>query len=176
MNKTICLIVAITYLTGLCAAAQPVGTGTMASLWPEGKRIWPILDSSINVSKLSVLQRSQLIDKLLLVNQMYHIKLNKLDWDSKNSEVDRLVRLMTINDSVNQAILLKLLKIDGWPCDTDKDDKSLSYKAWIIVWHTNRENDVQQKFYPYLKTAIKNGCIHKNLSDQLVEKWRIYNH
>ncbi len=50
------------------------------------------------------------------------------------AQFKRFGRLITVNDVANRAVLLKILKRYGWPCDTDK--RKLSYKAWFIPWHT----------------------------------------
>ncbi len=70
-----------------------------------------------------------------------------------------------INDPVNQAILLKLLRRYGWPCDKD-----LSFKAWFIVWHTRDNYEQLSKFYPYLVKANQMQCINTNQYTQVHDK------
>ena len=97
------------------------------------------------------------------VDQQYRIQLHKAGWTLKNKQTDYCWRMMAINDPVNRVLLLKVLKMDGWPCDKNKGDKSLSTKAWHIAWHGRSDYKELMKFYPYLLNAKKSGCIDKKL-------------
>ncbi len=93
---------------------------------------YPLLDSSINVSTLSREEYNQLIERMFEVDQQYRDSLSRNMQDK--AQFKRFGRLITVNDVANRAVLLKILKRYGWPCDTDK--RKLAYKAWFIPWHT----------------------------------------
>lgn len=104
-----------------------------------------------------MVERNKLIEKLYEVDQMYRAKIYKIGWTSRSAEAKRYNLLIGINDPVNQAILLKILKLDGWPCDSEKGDNALSHKAWFIAWHAQITE--KSLFYPYLKAANRSKCI-----------------
>ena len=114
----------------------------------------------MDVTKLSADGRKALIYKLFAVDQMYRDSLNRIGWQSESDKTDHFWNLIMINDPVNQAILLKLLRRYGWPCEKSKSD--LSHKAWFIVWHTRGNYEQLSKFYPYLVKANQMKCVNAN--------------
>lgn len=159
------------------AYAQKISRGGVDDLFPALTRYSPVLDSSINVAKLSLSARNKLIEKLFEVDQMYRISLNKVGWASESAEARHYWHLIAINDPVNQTILLKILKLDGWPCDKAKGEKSLSYKAWFVPWHDRGSYEGLNRFYPYLEKANKANCIEKSQFkkiDDLLKQMRTF--
>ena len=98
----------------------------------------------------------EFLKKLFESDQKYRKDLQPLDMKRDSVAFWKLVKLMKNNDKVNQIILLKLLKKFGWPCNKDIQ---FSFNAWIIIWHS--EIIDRNDFYPYLKEALKKGCILK---------------
>lgn len=119
---------------------------------------YPRLDSSINVSALSREECNQLIERMFEVDQQYRDSLNRNMQDEV--QFKRFGRLITVNDVANRAVLLKILKRYGWPCDTDK--RKLSYKAWFIPWHIRSNHEMLSEFYSYMKKADTTNCINAN--------------
>lgn len=147
--------------------AQKISRGSFNELYPVRHRYAPVLDSSINVASLSLSARNKLIEKMYEVDQLYRVQLHKPGLRSGSAEQKRYTSLVMINDPVNQAILLKILKRDGWPCDREKGEKSLSYKAWFIVWHDRDSYEGMGRFYPYLEKANASKCINTRLFKQV---------
>ncbi len=144
-------------------------------LFPINQRYAPVLDSSINVAGLSLLERNELINKLFEVDQMYRIQLHESVLVPGSAEEKHLWKLIVANDPVNQAILLKILKLDGWPCDLEKGEKSLSYRAWFIAWHNRNSYEGLNRFFSYIKKAKKINCINTsqfNEVDELITRMR----
>lgn len=135
---------------------------------------YPRLDSSVNISTLFREECNQLIERMFEVDQQYRDSLNRNMQDEV--QFKRFGRLITVNDVANRAVLLKILKRYGWPCDTDK--RKLSYKAWFIPWHTRSNHEMLSEFYSYMKKADTTNCINvnqlKTVRDQieLVKKLR----
>ncbi|MBO0947760.1 hypothetical protein [Fibrella forsythiae] len=145
-------------IPGTFAFAQKI-VKTFADVYPLQRRYVPVLDSSLNVAALSLKERNKLIEKIVEVDQMFRKSLNKIGATSESAEAKHYVGLMVTNDAVNQALLRKIIKLDGWPCDVKKGEKSLSYKAWFIVWHAGIQQ--QNEFYPYLKAAYNSNCMYE---------------
>jgi hypothetical protein len=154
----------LTILSNELACSQNHQANQAIALLPSKYTSFPpVLDSSLDVSILGLSARNQLIAKIYEVDQRYRIKLHKAGWTLKNKQTDYCWRMMAINDPVNRTLLLKLLKLDNWPCDKDKGDQSMSFKAWIIAWHGRGNYKEMMKFYPYLLNAQKSGCINNQL-------------
>lgn len=111
----------------------------------------------MDVSKLSADSRKALIEKLFAVDQMYRDSLNRIGGQSESDKSNHFWNLIMINDPVNQAVLLKLLRRYGWPCDKD-----LSFKAYIIAWHARHSYEQLSRFYPYLVKVNKTKCVNAN--------------
>jgi len=141
------------------ASAQKTSTGSFDRVLPVNRRYAPVLDSSINVAKLSLADRNKLIEKLFEVDQLYRKPTSNTCWAPDSKEARYHNNLMALNDPVNQALLLKILRLDGWPCDLSKGAKALSYKAWFIVWHNRGSYEGMNRFYPYLAKAKASNCI-----------------
>ena len=130
--------------------------GSLESIFPVRLRERTQLDSSIDVNKLSLESCYQLIEKAFIVDQQYRDSLRR--YSLGQARYDYFTHLYAINDPVNQAILLKIVKRHGWPCKVDKRD--LSFKAWTIAWHAQANLERFSKFHPYLILAHKNRCIN----------------
>jgi hypothetical protein len=96
------------------------------------------------------------LTKLFESDQKYRKDLQPLDMKRDSVVFWKLMRLRKNNDKVNQSILLKLLEKFGWPCNKNLE---FSFKAWNIIWHSDYID--RNDFYPYLKVALKKGCILK---------------
>ena len=155
MQKVTLLI--MLYLAYLSANAQSFSKGNLDDLFLKRHRYLPHLDSTMDVTKLSADGRNALVEKLYAVDQMYRDSLMRIGWQSKSDKANHFVNLIMINDPVNQAVFLKLLRRYGWPCD-----KFLSHKAWFIVWHTRDSYEQLSKFYPYLVKANQIKCVNAN--------------
>ncbi|NID12307.1 hypothetical protein [Fibrivirga algicola] len=153
------------------ASAQKASTGSFNNILPANRRYAPVLDSSINVAALSLAVRNQLIEKLYEVDQLYRVSLHRSGLVQGSAEEKKYINLIMINDPVNQTLLLKILNVDGWPCDLKRGAESLSYKAWFIVWHDRGSYEGMSRFYPYLVKANASKCISasqfKEVSDVL---------
>jgi len=146
------LIVSVTHTL----PAQSLSKTDFANLFSIKE--YPRLDSSINVSTLSQEECNQLIERMFEVDQQYRDSLNRNMQDEAQRK--HFGRLITVNDVANRAVLLKILKRYGWPCDTDK--RKLSYKAWFIPWHTRSNFEMLSEFYSYMKKADTTNCINAN--------------
>ncbi|MBC8155679.1 MAG: hypothetical protein H7Z72_22560 [Bacteroidetes bacterium] len=140
---------------------KPFETVFPAKMWDR-----PHLDSTINVDRLSLESCYQLIEKMFVVDQQYRDSLHRHRVDEARSR--SFMRLMAINDPVNQTILLKILNRHGWPCDDTK--RKLSTKAWHIAWHARGDLDKMLTFYPYLVRANSKKCINRHQFAEFKER------
>lgn len=147
----ILLLMMTNALSGQVLPQKSFETVFPAKMWER-----PHLDSTINVNRLSLESCYRLIERMFVVDQQYRDSLEKSD-DARSHHFGHL---MTINDPVNQAILLKILNRYGWPCDKSK--RELSSKAWYIAWHARGEMDKMLAFYPHLVRANSKKCINRH--------------
>lgn len=139
---------------------------SLESIFPLKLREQTQLDSSIDVNKLSLESCHQLIEKAFIVDQQYRDSLRR--YSLGQAKYNHFTHLYAINDPVNQAILLKILKRHEWPCKVDK--RELSFKAWIIAWHAQANLERFSKFHPYLILAHKKKCISPYLFSDFEKK------
>jgi hypothetical protein len=81
----------------------------------------------------------------------------KYGWKSR--QVDSLYKGMEIQDSIDLGIVTHILDTYGW-IGTDSIGPSGSSTLWTVIQHSDL--DVQQKYLPMMRTAVKQGRAHAN--------------
>lgn len=115
---------------------------------------YPELDSSININNISLNDCNLLIEKMYKIDQQYRD--STIKYSSDKTKRDFFNKTISINDIVNQILLLKIIERYGWPCD---DTKKISTKAWFIAWHARSNFVLLSKFYSYIDKANILHCI-----------------
>lgn len=102
--------------------------------------------------------RSQL-EYVFRMDQKYRVPLEptikKYGWDSP--QVDSLEELMGQQDSIDLSLVTHILDTWGW-IGTDSIGPSGSTTLWTVIQHS--ELDVQQKYLPMMRTAVRQGRAH----------------
>lgn len=143
-------------LSAQCGHCQVTASRTIVADLASKLTYRSQLDSSINVNALSVEDGNRLIERMYVIDQQYRKELGP-DINRQDEKAQKALRLMTINDQSNQAILLKLLKRFGWPCHDSR--RQLGAKAYWIAWHARGDYDKMAAFYPYLVKATQRRCL-----------------
>lgn len=150
------------WLVSFISQGQVVPSNNLANWLAKG---YPIakLDTSINVNPLSRQACGALIEQMFTIDQQYRDSL----YHSPQASAKQTYygKLMSVNDQVNQTLLLKILKRHGWPC---QPDRSLSRKVWFIAWHSRGDYAQFSQFYRYLQKA--RGCIDASLFKEMQEQ------
>ncbi|MBO0952668.1 hypothetical protein [Fibrella forsythiae] len=140
----------ITLLFPIFANSQPLKSNSIIYLFSNKTKAE--LDSTINVSKLSIAESYSLIDTIYQVDKRYRDSLNR--YNSGTTKFRYFISMIAINDAVNQKILLKVLRKYGWPCKK----LQIADKASLIAWHSNLYTF--QEFFSYInkcKDSINAG-------------------
>jgi hypothetical protein len=134
--------------------AQTLAKRQFDLIFPAAILDRPRLDAAVDVRRLSLAGCNKLIESMFAIDQQYRDSLRHRPGEANQR---RFARLMTMNDAVHQTILLKILAYRGWPCW--KQDRELSFKAWIIAWHARSDLDRMHQFYRYISAANQRNCI-----------------
>jgi hypothetical protein len=120
-----------------------------------------LLNADMNISSFNYTDYLNFLPKLLDSDQFYRKQVKAMTRKDSLTKSQEIVDRMERNDRTNEIILLKLIKKFGWPCSKNLED---SFTAWIVVWHA--DTYTKNAFYPYMKEALKKGCILKAHYDQ----------
>jgi hypothetical protein len=123
------------------------------------------LDTNIKINVINQYGYMRWLDSLFIVDQTYRKQLQKILEKAEPVLYRATMKKMKINDAANSAILLKLLKKFGWPCDKRTDR---SFKSWIIVWHSDYY--IKPIFIPFIKQAYIKGCIGKEFYQNVMNE------
>jgi hypothetical protein len=112
------------------------------------------IDSSIKVSRYSLVQVRQLLSKMEMVDQSYRDSL--ISVPSTDKRYTRYAAKIQANDKANQAILDKIVAFRGWPKLSEFGNDGVD-AAWLIVWHAKRP--YQERYFPLIEKAHHSGEI-----------------